>query len=249
MLDPPHAIILCGGAGTRLRNITGDGPKSMADIGGRPFLELLLRQLRRYGFRRVILAVGYRQDLIRGHFGEQALDLDIAYSAEESPLGTGGALRNAAGLVRSDIVLVMNGDSYTAVDLAELVADHRRAGADLTLVVNPPDGRGDCGSVYVNGRGDVERFAEKQSSASAPYINAGIYIVARSLLLEVPPGVAVSLEQELFPRWLHEGRRLRAFITPERCVDIGTPDRYTTAQQILASVELDPRLSRGEEQK
>ena len=237
MPDLPDGIILCGGAGTRLKSVTGDAPKSMADVAGRPFLELLLRQLRRCGFGRVILAVGYRQDLIRGHFGEQALGLEIAYSTEDSPLGTGGALRNAAGLVRSDIVLIMNGDTYTAVNLAELVADHRRARADLTLVVNPPDGRGDCGSVYVNGQGDVERFAEKQSSASAPFINAGIYAVARSLLLEVPAGVAVSLEQELFPRWLHEGRRLRAFITSERCVDIGTPDRYRRAQETLSIVE------------
>jgi len=237
MPNLPDAIILCGGAGTRLRSVTGDGPKSMATVGGRPFLELLLRQLRRHGFQRVILAVGYRQDVIRAHFGERALGLDLAYSPEASPLGTGGALRNAADLVRSDIALIMNGDSYMDVNLSELVAEHRSAQADLSLVVISPDGRGDCGSVYANQQGYVEQFAEKQSQSGAPYVNAGIYIVARSLLRDVPAAVPVSLEQELFPRWLQDGHRLKAFVSARRCIDIGTPDRYQSAQDILAAVE------------
>jgi len=242
MPDLPDAVILCGGAGTRLRSVTGDGPKSMATVAGRPFLELLLRQLCRYGFRRVILAVGYRQEVIREHFGNSALGLNVAYSSEASPLGTGGALRNAADLVRSETVLIMNGDSYIDANLAELVADHMKAQADLSLVVNPPDGRGDCGSVYVNPQGFVERFAEKQYSSRAPFVNAGIYMVARRLLLEVPAGVPISLEQDLFPRWLQEGRSLKASVAFCRCIDIGTPDRFQSAQDLLAAVERESSL-------
>src|SRR5271166_5438180 len=89
MPNTPDAILFCGGAGLRLRSVTGDVPKAMASIAGRPFLELLLRQLRRHGLQRVILAVGHRRDVIRSYFGERAFGLNLAYSAESKPLGTG----------------------------------------------------------------------------------------------------------------------------------------------------------------
>ena len=127
MPSTPDAILLCGGAGLRLRSVIGDAPKGMASVAGRPFLELLLRQLRRHGFERAILAVGYRKDVIQSHFGERAFGLHLAYSVESSPLGTGGALRNAADLIESDSVLIMNGDSYTDADLSEFVADLPRS--------------------------------------------------------------------------------------------------------------------------
>src|SRR5258708_28828206 len=92
------AIVLCGGAGTRLRSVTGDAPKSLASIGGRLFLDILLSQLRRHGFKRVILAVGFQRDLIRSHFDGQALDTSLEYSIELTPLGTGGAFSHAPGL-------------------------------------------------------------------------------------------------------------------------------------------------------
>src|ERR1700680_1655437 len=96
MPKPPDAIILCGGAGVRLREIAGDRPKAMVRIVERPFLELLFKQLRRNGFERAILAFGYQKNMIRAHFGERACGLQLVYSPESSPLGTGGALRNAA---------------------------------------------------------------------------------------------------------------------------------------------------------
>ena len=236
----PDGIILCGGAGVRLRSILKKAPKAMASIGDRPFLELLLRQLCRHGFERAILAVGYRRRVIQSHFGERAFGLDLAYSPESSPLGTGGALRNAADLVGSDIALIMNGDSYTDADLCKFVGDHREAKADISLIVTAADERGDCGSVQVNRKGYVEKFAEKQSLTGARYVNAGIYIMPRRLLRGIPAGLPVSLERDLFPRWLEEGYRLKAFACSGMCVDIGTPDRYHRAQDILANIELEP---------
>jgi D-glycero-alpha-D-manno-heptose 1-phosphate guanylyltransferase len=131
------AIILCGGAGLRLRPVTGDTPKSLARVSGRPFLETLLRQLQRYGFQRVILAIGHAGADIQSHFGESFCGIDVVYSNESSPLGTGGALRNAAGCVRSSSCLVINGDSYTDVDLDKFVANHLEAEADASVVVVP----------------------------------------------------------------------------------------------------------------
>jgi NDP-sugar pyrophosphorylase family protein len=245
MPNPPEAIVLCGGAGVRLKDIAGNGPKAMVSIAGRPFLELLLGQLRRNGFERVILAVGYQQESIRSYFAERPCGLQLAYSAESTPLGTGGALRNAAHLVESDAVLTLNGDSYTDVDLTKLVADHRDSEADVSVVLVPGDGRGDCGSVQVDPSGKLARFEEKQGVCSTLYLNAGIYMMSRSILHDIPPGLQVSLEQELFPRWLKDGKNIRGFISSARCVDIGTPERYRIAQDALANVELEASVAGG----
>ncbi len=239
MPHPPDGIVLCGGAGLRLRSVIGDAPKAMSNISGRPFLEILIRQLARHGLRRVVLAVGYRHDMIRAHFGENALGLSLAYSIEEFPLGTGGALRNAADLIESDSALVVNGDSYADADLSQFVRRHEESNADVALVTIPPDGRGDCGSVVLDGQGNVIRFAEKESLSSAGYFNAGIYMLSRRLIEEIPSGMELSLERDLFPQWLSEGRKIKAFIYSGACIDIGTPDRFELAQSLLENVEIE----------
>jgi NDP-sugar pyrophosphorylase family protein len=233
----PDALVLCGGAGLRLRTVTGDAPKSMARVAGRPFLELLLRQLRRHGFSRVIMAVGYQREAIRSHFGADAFGLRLIYSEEMAPLGTGGALRNAVHLLESDVVLVMNGDSYTDMDLGRFVAEHMAKKAEVSVAIVPSDGRTDCGSVFADESGRLTAFAEKQDNVRAPYINAGIYLLSKSLLLDIAPGLQVSLERELLPRWLAEGRTIRTYAAGSGCVDIGTPERLREAQEILAAAE------------
>lgn len=239
MVDLPEAIILCGGAGLRLRSVTGDSLKVMAQIADRPFLELLLRQLRRNSFRRVVLAVGYRKETVSSRFGNDFLGLDLLYSDEPFPLGTGGALRQAASLVQSDAVLVMNGDSYTDVNLYQFAEDHCDSGADGSLLVVPAKGRNDCGSVLMDDRGWIRQFKEKESSADFAYVNAGIYLLSRSLLLGLPTGVEVSIEHELFPRWLSEKKSLRGVVFAGECIDIGTPERYRMAQAVLATAEAE----------
>jgi mannose-1-phosphate guanylyltransferase len=233
------AIILCGGAGTRLRSVTGEAPKSLATIGDRPFLDILLNQLRRHGFKHVILAVGYQSDSIRSYFESRAHDVCLEYSVESTPLGTGGALRNAADLVKSDAVLIMNGDSYTDADLSGLVTEHDKSDADFSVVVVPNDGRIDCGLVAVDLEGRVLGFREKLSATGTQYVNAGIYVAERKILYEVPPNQRVSLEEELFPRLLAGGKNIRTFHHSGVCVDIGTPERYVRAQETLANVEQD----------
>lgn len=231
------AVILCGGAGLRLKSVTGNAPKSLANIVGRPFLEILLSQLRRHGFQRVILAVGYQKDLIQEHFGDRAFGLALEYSIESAPLGTGGALRNAFDLIKSDSVLIMNGDSYTDADLVAFADDYRRARAVFSMLVVPVDGRVDCGSVSLDDSGKVLGFREKESALETKYLNAGIYMAAKHALAAIQPGIRVSLETDVFPQWLADGKYLRAFTHPGECVDIGTPERYERAQLSLANVE------------
>jgi NDP-sugar pyrophosphorylase family protein len=246
MPSAPDAMLLCGGAGTRLKSVTGSTPKSLATIGSRPFLDLLLHQLRRHGFQRVILAVGYQKELIRSYLGDQSNGLTLEYSVESVPLGTGGALRNAIDLIASDSVLIMNGDSYTDADLSAFERDFHAANADLSVLVVPADGRVDCGLVSVDSRGSVLGFREKQTSTGNFHVNAGIYMATKNILRDVPPGVRVSLEEELFPRWLAERKCLRAFSHTGNCVDIGTPERYQRAQDILANVEVSGTFSNSE---
>jgi NDP-sugar pyrophosphorylase family protein len=167
----------------------------------------------------------------------------LEYSVESTPLGTGGALRNAVDFVKSESVLIMNGDSYTDADLSGFVAKHRESQADLSVLVVPTDGRVDCGLVSVNPGGRVLGFKEKQSATGMQYVNAGIYALAKKILYEMPPNQRVSLEEELFPRWLAEGKDVRAFHHSGGCIDIGTPERYLRAQTTLANAEPDGILS------
>jgi NDP-sugar pyrophosphorylase family protein len=249
MRNAADAIILCGGAGLRLKSIIGDSPKPLASIGKRPFLEILLCQLRRHGFEKVILAVGYQKDLIRSYFGDQAHGLKICYSIESTPLGTGGALRNVFGVMTSSTALIMNGDSYTNADLRSFLLDHQESNADVSILVVPADGRTDCGFVAVDSQGKVLGFREKQSALGRQWVNAGIYLATNQILSEIPTSIPVSLEVELFPKWLAEGKHIRGFSHLGECIDIGTPDRYYSAQVALANAEMAGTPSESEGQR
>jgi NDP-sugar pyrophosphorylase family protein len=244
-----EAIILCGGAGLRLRSVTGNDPKSMARVAGGPFLGMLLKQLRRHAFQRVILAVGYAGAAIQSYFGEGFGGMDVVYSNESSPLGTGGAVGNAARLIQSRSCLVMNGDSYTDVDLGKFSIGHGESETDVSVVVVPVDERSDVGSVLIDADNNIIEFAEKTRPPIAAHLNAGIYILSSGILSGIPPGLPISLERELIPKWIREGRRLRAFVYSGKCVDIGTPERYRAAQEILAHIEFAPAGARNEEDR
>ncbi len=245
MLQIPDVVILAGGAGLRLKSVTGDVPKPMARIGNRPFLELLLLQLKRQGFIRVVLSVGNKQQMIEEHFGESAFGLRLSYSLEPFPLGTGGGLRQSVGQVATDNFLALNGDSYTDVGLYQLVQTHLNCKADVTMAVIPGT-RSDGGSVGFDRNGKVTTFAEKRAVQGASYLSAGIYMLKKSLVEGILPGLNISLEEQLFPEWLAGGKYIQAFISPAKCVDIGTPERYLQAQTLLAGVELNENLLRSE---
>jgi mannose-1-phosphate guanylyltransferase len=242
----PDAVILAGGAGLRLKSVTGNTPKPMAMIGERPFLELLMLQLRRNGFSRVILSVGQTQNAIQEHFGKAAFGMDLCYSLESSPLGTGGGLRQTSDHITTGTALVMNGDSYTNADLVRLVPAHLESGADLTMVVIEGTRR-DAGSVLVDKHGKVTAFAEKRIVQDSAYLSAGIYALNKNLVEGIPSGVKISLEEELFPEWLARGKRIEAFVSASQCIDIGTPERFAQAQSLLANVEAEGKLHQNEE--
>jgi NDP-sugar pyrophosphorylase family protein len=242
----PDAVILAGGAGSRLKSVTGNTPKPMAIIGNRPFLELLMLQLRRNGFSHVVLSVGPAQDAIEEHFGEVTLGMNLGYSVELSPLGTGGGLRQASDHIQTDTVLVMNGDSYTYVELDRLVEAHLKSGADLTMVVIKAS-RYDAGSVLLDSCGRVTAFAEKREVQGTAYLSAGIYLLQKHLVRDISSGTKISLEEQLLPGWLASGKRVEAFVSAGPCIDIGTPERFAEAQALLANVESDLRSGQNKE--
>ena len=222
------AAILAGGMGSRLRSVVADRPKVLADIHGKPFLTYLFDQLVAAGIKEIVLCTGYLGEQINSLFGESYGAVRLTYSREPRPLGTAGALRLALPLLRSDPVLVMNGDSYCEANFQAFCVWHNRRRANATLLLTEVSETRRFGRVQVNDDGAVTDFEEKGDGREPGWINAGIYLLTRRMLAEVPVGRPVSLEREIFPSWI--GRGLYGFRNTERFVDIGTPESYASAQ-------------------
>lgn len=226
------AIILAGGLGTRLRRAVADRPKAMAVVGGRPFLAYLLEQLEAAGTRRVILCTGHMAETIRATFKNNFGTMTLTYSHEAMPMGTGGALPLAAVHDEGERYLVMNGDSYCRADLRGFVASHeeRRAAASL-LMTDVADGSR-FGRVRCAEDGSMLSFEEKKEGAGRVRINAGVYMIERRVIEDIPCGEAVSLEREIFPKWI--GRGLYGHVASGPFIDIGTPESYAEAEHFFA---------------
>lgn len=231
------AIVLAGGLGTRLRAAVPDQPKPMAPVASRPFLEYLLDYCVAQGIRRFILSVGYRAEAIREHFGGNYGGARIDYAEETTPLGTGGGLLLAARqLAETNPVLVVNGDTFFAVDLGKLADFHRRSEADWTFCTFRTHENGRYLGMDIAPDGRVEVFRTERNSGER-LANGGIYLVAPGLLTNTghSPGQALSLEDTLFPTLLARGCRFYSIECPGRFIDIGIPEDYARAAAILAT--------------
>jgi NDP-sugar pyrophosphorylase family protein len=231
------ALILAGGLGTRLRGLLPDTPKVLAPVLGRPFLAFLLDALDAAGARRVTLCTGYQADKVEQAFGLTYKGLTLRYSREEQPLGTGGALRRAAAAQDGERFLALNGDSFVACDLAAFDAWHNEHGFAAALVLARVDDAARFGTVDADERGAVRGFHEKQGRAEPGWINAGVYLLGRELLLGLPEQGAVSIERDAFPHWL--GRGLGGYRVDAPFLDIGTPESLARAEAFLAGLPRD----------
>jgi NDP-sugar pyrophosphorylase family protein len=216
-METPDTVILAGGRGTRLG---GPVPKPLMPVAGRPFLDHLLARVG----GRVILALGHGADLFAAYADRAVL------SIESEPLGTGGALRLALAHIRTEDVLVLNGDTFVDTDLASLVNVHRSRGDAITLLAVTVDDAARYGRVDTSAAGDVLRFVEKGASGPGA-VNAGVYVFRRDAIESIDAGRAVSLEREVLPSWI--GRGLRAAVRPCRFIDIGTPEAYGAAENFF----------------
>lgn len=224
-------LILCGGAGTRLRPVVSDRPKPMAAICDRPFLDILIDHAAGFGYRRFILCTGYMKDAISAYYIKNAGGLEILFSEEDSPLGTGGAVRHAGGLIRSGSFLVMNGDSFCPMDLRDFLKVHQERDAWISMALSRVVDAGDYGVVECDSSGMVVSFHEK-GRRSEGLVNAGVYMMRKEVLDDIPSGVCHSLELDLFPAYVR--RRFYGFITGSCFTDIGTPERYASACRMFS---------------
>jgi D-glycero-alpha-D-manno-heptose 1-phosphate guanylyltransferase len=230
-----EAIVLAGGRGSRLHGVLPGRQKVTAPVAGRPFICMLLDQLAAAGIRRVVVCTGYRAEQVEAALAARTSRLDIVYAREATPLGTGGALRHGLERAHGDAVLVMNGDSYCAVDVRAFADFHHAARARASLVVVRVADTARFGRVELGDGDRVTRFTEKAAApAGAGWINAGIYCFARAALTGLPVGQVLSLEREVLPGMVGAG--LYAFRSPGVFLDIGTPEAYAQAEKFFASI-------------
>lgn len=229
------AIILGGGFGTRLRSVVADRPKVLAEVAGRPFLDYLLDQLVAARVDEVILSTGFMADVIESHYGGSYRGLPLRFAREESPLGTGGAIKLAASKATSDTLLVMNGDSYVDMSLCSVLHFHTQQQSDGTFVLVRVSDTARFGSVEIDGDDlRIKAFREKSASSGSGLINGGIYVLQRSMLDRVPNG-QVSFERELAPEWI-SSKTILGFQATCKFIDIGIPESYEESHEILGGL-------------
>ncbi|MEO8359072.1 MAG: NDP-sugar synthase [Vicinamibacteria bacterium] len=231
------AIILVGGEGTRLRPLTLDVPKPVVPVLDRPFLKFQLDLLRKAGIVDITLCVAFRPEKIRAVLGDGAADgVKLTYVLEETPLGTGGAVKNAEG-VTGDRVVVMNGDVLADMDLAAILRLHDETQASATIVLHPVENPSAYGLVETDGDGRVQRFIEKPKpeEITTNKINAGLYVLEARTLSIMPKGVPYSIERGYFPSLISSGERVQAHTHHGYWIDIGTHQKYLQVHLDLLS--------------
>jgi len=225
-----EAIVLAGGLGSRLGSAIEGMPKALAPVGGRPFLELLLKRLQQQNVRRVILSVGHLAGMIREHFGEQFDGLELTYAVEDKPLGTGGAALKALTMALDRYVFILNGDTVVDLDYAAMLSRHIDAGVKASIAVIEV---ADCtrfGHILIE-EDRIVGFAEKGQSGPGR-ISAGVYIVDRDIFKPYNMPTAFSLEKEFFEPHIKDLCPF-AFLTSGYFIDIGIPDDLARAQSEL----------------
>jgi mannose-1-phosphate guanylyltransferase len=243
-----QALVLAGGEGTRLRPLTSTIPKPVVPLCGRPFISYMIEWLRGHGVDDVILACGFMADGVRAVIGDGAsLGVSLRYVEEPEPLGTGGALKYAEDLLQ-DRFLMLNGDVLTDIDLSAQLAQHERTGARATLALVPVEEPSAYGVIKCGPDHAVEQFIEKPPPGEAPtnLINAGAYVLERSVLDEMAPaGTNISIERDVFPRLIGDG--LFGYVASGYWLDIGTPERYLQSTFDILSGKLQTELAGGPE--
>ena len=225
------AVVMAGGEGTRLRPLTSNQPKPMVPVVGKPCMEHIIELLRTHGFEDVVVTVAFLPQAIRSYFGDgESMGMRIEYSVEESPLGTAGSVRLAAGKL-DDTFLVLSGDALCDVDLTKLVEFHKEREASVTIGLKSVENPLEFGIVVTDSEGRVERFLEKPSwgQVFSDTINTGIYVLEPEVLNHVPTDRPYDFSKELFPLLLEMGRPIYGLPLEGYWQDIGDLDQYRQA--------------------
>jgi mannose-1-phosphate guanylyltransferase len=236
-------IIIAGGFGTRLAPLTYRRPKHLLPVANRPFLEYQVALLRRHGIDEIAFATNYFAEQIEAHLGDGSrFGVSMRYALEEQPLGTAGAIRNAAAFFPDEPVLVLNGDILTDFDLSKMMAFHRSRCAQATIALRAVEKPHTFGVLDTDAEGRVRAWhepSEEEKKRVAQYsgppvggtdfINAGIYVLEPETIARIPVGRAVSIERETYPALLAEGVPIYGVALEGYWMDIGRPQHYLEA--------------------
>lgn len=235
-LNRVTAVVLAGGLGTRIKALYPDLPKPMIPVSGKPFLEWVIRYLRKQGFERAIISSGYKAEVVSSHFESQPVPgIHVQCVSEVAPQGTAGGFLEAAARAEKtpDAWLVLNGDSLVFADLHRAAAPLADPVVDGVVVgVAVPD-TSRFGKIVFDSSDRLLRFEEKQPGQGA--INAGIYFLQQALLPAFPPRRPLSFEKDIFPELLHRSANLRVNVTDAPFLDIGTPESVVLADSFIQS--------------
>ena len=231
------AVILVGGEATRLRPLTLNTPKAMVPVLNRPFLEHVIHHLTQHQVKDVILTLSNLAQPIEDYFGDGSqFGVRLAYTVEDTPLGTAGAVRNATKYL-DETFIVLNGDIFTDLNLKEMIDFHRKRKAKVTIALTPVEDPTSYGLIETTTQGKVNRFLEKPSPSeiTTDMINAGTYIIEPDVLDYIPEQTNFSFERQLFPQLLDQGEPVYAYPSSAYWIDIGTPEKYLKLHRDLLS--------------
>jgi mannose-1-phosphate guanylyltransferase len=225
------AILLVGGFGTRLMPLTKNTPKPMLTVAGIPVTEHQLNMAKAAGITKIVLATSYLSELFTPYFGDGSKwGMQIQYAVEETPLGTGGAIRNAAKLINSsESIVILNGDVLSSHNLSEQIRQHEANNADVTLHLTQVEDARAYGCVPTDSNGRVTAFLEKMDKPVTNQINAGCYVFNPRVLDSIPLDTVVSVERETFPLLVKNGAAVYGYVENSYWVDIGTPQALMNA--------------------
>ena len=233
----PTVIILAGGKGTRLQKVISALPKPLAPINTEPFLFLLIKYIASYGFIDFVLCTGHMASAIEEALASWPLSktLNITISKESKPLGTAGAIKHAETHIHSDNFIVVNGDTFINLNYHHYLNCFTENNALALLALFPSKDHSASGSVCIDNQNRITGFYEKMATPpTSPYINAGVYLLNKRIILSLKPNANISLETTVFPEILSKYKqRIYGFVCPGDFIDIGTPDNYDKSQHLL----------------
>jgi len=232
-----EAIILAGGLGKRLRSAVPSLPKPMAPIMGKPFLKYLFEYWLSQGIKHFILSVGYKHELIRAKFGTKYKNIDINYSIENEALGTGGGLLLAIKKLRTkNPFLLLNGDTFFAINLDNLLKYHKNSKSDMTLSLVESRQNNRYSGVLLDKHGLIYSIDSPTDPSKNGMVNGGVYMIESELFskYQKQKSKKFSLEEELLPQLLIQKKRIAGFVSKNSFIDIGIPHDYNLAADILS---------------
>ena len=228
-----EAIILAGGFGSRLSSLISNIPKPMAVLNNKPFLEYQLDYLIDNGISRVIISVGYKKEVIIDYFADNYKSLEIIYSKEDEPLGTGGAIKYAIERVKGNLTYIINGDTFFKLDLKKMLQFHDNNNSFFTIAIKEQEKTKSYGNLVLNKNMRIVDFEEKV--AISRYINGGVYLVEKDTFKQLNSPNTFSIEKDFFPKYV-KSKNFYGYLSKNYFVDIGTPNRFVQADKQFSKI-------------